>query len=89
MDRPRVYCDFNKCLDRITYGLNTIGTAADLERLGLRLTAGMALTLYDYDSVENGDPAWLLADGVVVELPSGDLAVEAEPETFRWEPRAE
>ena len=87
MERPRIYCDFNYRLDRVTYGLKALGTAEDLARLGLTLAPGMELTLYDYDGLENGDPAWIMADGVVVELASGKLAVEVAPDTFRWVPR--
>lgn len=89
MDRPRIYCDFNKRYDRVTYGLTTIGTAQDLTRLGIALAPGLLVTLYDYDAFENGDPAWIVADGVVVTLPSGVLAVEVEPNTFRWESRSD
>ena len=89
MTRPRVYCDFNYRLDRVTYGLDTVGTAEDVARQQLRLAPGVELTLYDMDGFENGDPAWILADGTVVELPSGGLGVEIDPSTFRWEPRAE
>ena len=85
--RPRVYCDFNYRLDRITYGLSTVGTTKDLAKQGLQLAPGDELTLYDLDGFEDGSPAWILADGTVVELPSGDLAVEVDPSTFRWEPR--
>jgi hypothetical protein len=87
MDRPRVFCDFNKRFDAVTYGLNTIGTRTDAERLGIELHPGLALTVYDHDAFDNGDPAWIMADGVVVQLPSGSLAIEVEPPTFRWEPR--
>lgn len=89
MSRPRIYCDFNKRYDRLTYGLNTVGTAADVARLGLRLTPALEVTLYDHDTLEDGSPAWLLAEGVVVELPGGALAAKVDDATFRWEPRAE
>ena len=86
MDRPRIYCDFNKRYDRVTYGLTTVGTAQDVTRLGIALSPGLLVTLYDYDGFENRDPAWIVADGVVVTLPSGVLAAEVDPNLFRWEP---
>jgi hypothetical protein len=89
MTRPRIFCDFNKRLDRITYGLNTVGTAKEAERLGLHLAPGIELTVSDYDGFEDGSPAWILAEGVVVQLPSGSLGIEVGPSTFRWEPREE
>jgi hypothetical protein len=84
---PRVYCDFNDRLDRVTYGLRVRGTREDLARLGLQLVPGMAVTLYDADALEDGSPAWLVADAVVVTLPSGEYAAEVDPESFRWEAR--
>jgi len=89
MDTPRVFCDFNKRYTRTKFGLNTAGTQKDLERLELSLTPGLRLTLYDYDGFENGDPAWLLADAVVVDDPDLGLVADVEPDSFRWEPRTE
>lgn len=86
---PRVYCDFNDRLGDLTYGLRVLGSRADLARLAEPVQLGMRLTLYDYDGFDDGSPAWMLADGVVVRLPSGDLAAEVDPESFRWEPRSE
>ena len=45
---------------------------------------GCASPLYDADALEDGSPAWLLADAAVVTLPGGALAAEADPESFRW-----
>jgi len=87
MTRPRVYCDFNDRIDRTTYGLRVKGTLSDLEGQRLRLTPGLELTLYDHDSFENGDAAWIVADAVVVTEPAVGLVARVDPETFRWEPR--
>lgn len=87
MARPRVFCDFNKRFGATTYGLNTVGTRADLDRLQLELRPGLRLVLYDADAFENGDPAWLLADAVVVDDPERGLVADADPDSFRWERR--
>ena len=89
MTRPRVFCDFNKRVGQSIYGLNTVGTSQDLERLELQLAPGVAVTVYDYDEFEDGRPAWMLADGVVVHVPGRGLAVEVDDATFRWEAREE
>lgn len=89
MSLPRVFCDFNDRLDRVTYRLRVAGSRADLARLAEPVVPGQRLTLYDYDEFDDGEPAWLLAEGVVVTLPSGELGVEVDPETFRWEARPE
>ena len=89
MSLPRVFCDFNDRLDRVTYGLRVAGSQADLARLPGAVQPGLRLTLYDYDGFADGRPAWIVAEGVVITLPSGDWAVEVDPESFRWEPREE
>lgn len=89
MSRSRVYCDFNDRIDSNTYGLRVRGTRYDLDRQHLELTPGLELTLYDYDGFENGDPAWIVADAIVVDEPGIGLVARVQPEAFRWEPRAE
>ena len=89
MSPPRVFCDFNDRLDRITYGLRVVGSRADLAGLPEPVVPGQPLTLYDYDAFDDGKPAWLLAEGVVVTLPNGELGVEVDPHSFRWEARPE
>ena len=89
MTFPRVYCDFNDRLDSVTYGLRVSGSHADLAKLHEPVQLGMRLTVYDYDGFDDGRPAWMLAEGVVIRLPSGDLAVEVDSASFRWEPRSE
>ncbi len=61
----RVYADFQNADDANRLRLTCAGTAHDLERLGLRLTEGLALTLYSDDEDDAGRPDELLAEGVV------------------------
>ncbi len=67
MEPPRIFCGFNGLIDDDIYGLSCVGTTRDLERLGLQLQAGMQVVLYDYDAFDSGQPAWILADAVVIE----------------------
>jgi hypothetical protein len=85
MSAPRIYCDFNGGIEADTYRLTCDGTKRDLEALGLRLEAGMSVVLYDYDALESGEPAWIVADGVIVDLPGRGLVVRADAKTFRWD----
>jgi len=86
---PRIFCDFNNLVGPATYSLNAVGSRADLERLGTVLVSGISAVFYDYDEFDNGDPAWLLADGVVETHPTHELVAHVDPESFRWEPRVE
>jgi len=40
------------------------GALADVERLGIELVEGVALTVCDYDADADGKPTWLVAEGV-------------------------
>ncbi len=62
---PRVYADFQNADDANRLLLTCAGTAQDLERLGLQLTEGLALTLYNDDEDDAGRPDELRAEGVV------------------------
>lgn len=83
MSRVWVFCDFNHRLDDDVYGLRKLGTAADLARLGLILTPGLELTLYDYDEFEDGTEAWLAADAVVIGDVSAGAAARVDLGGFR------
>jgi hypothetical protein len=85
--RPRVFCDFNNYVDHGTYSLNTVGSRADLERLGETVVEGQPVVFYDYDGFENGEPAWLLADGVIALDDALGLVARIDPDSFRSEPR--
>lgn len=87
MNHPRIFRDFNDRLDRTTYGLRARGTRDDLARLPEPIAPGTRLTLYDDDAVEDGKPAWIVAEGVVVTLSSGDVPAQVDPGSLRWEPR--
>jgi hypothetical protein len=89
MSALRIYCDFNGGIEADTYGLTCAGTKRDLEALNLHLEAGMSVVLYDYDAFESGEPAWIVADRVIVDLPGLGLAMKADAKSFRWEPRSD
>jgi hypothetical protein len=40
-------------------------TLEELREAGIPLEVGMALTVSDYDTDEEGNPAWVVADGTV------------------------
>ncbi len=62
---PRVYADFQNLDDSNRLRLTCAGTVHDLERLGLRLIEGLALTLYSDDEDDAGRPDELQVEGVV------------------------
>src|SRR3954463_4453959 len=62
---PRVYADFQNLDDHNRVRLTCAGTRADLDRLGIALREGLALTLAMDDGDEAGQPDELLADGTV------------------------
>jgi hypothetical protein len=86
---PRIFCDFNGGVSEDCYGLASMGTTRDLERLGVRLEPGLQVIVYDYDAFESGEPAWIVADAVIVADSRGDLVARVDPASFRWEPRSE
>jgi hypothetical protein len=62
----------------------------DVRAAGIELSAGMALTLSDYDEDEAGNPAWVVADGVVGrESGGGRWYLDYDVRELRWEPREE
>ena len=61
---PRVYADFQNLDDSNRIRLTCAGTARDLERLGLQLREGLALTLYTDDEDDAGNADELRAEGV-------------------------
>jgi hypothetical protein len=62
---PRVYADFQNLDDENRLRLTCAGTRRDLERQGIELREGMALTLYTDDADDEGQPDELWAEGVV------------------------
>jgi hypothetical protein len=89
MTPPRIYCDLNGGIADDVYSLDCAGTVRDLQSLGLRLEPGMPITIYDYDAFDSGAPAWIVADAVVVEVPTWGLVAKVDPNSFRWGPRSE
>jgi hypothetical protein len=65
MNTPRVYADFQNLDDENRLRLTCAGTRQDLDRLGIELREGMALTLYTDDANDEGEADELLADGIV------------------------
>jgi hypothetical protein len=65
MTTPRIYADFQNLDDDNRLRLTCAGTRRDLQRLGIELKEGMAVTLYSDDANDQGQPDELLAEGVV------------------------
>jgi hypothetical protein len=65
MARPRVYADFQNLDDNNRLRLTCAGTRGDLERQGIELRPGMALTVYSDDANDEGRPDELVAEAVV------------------------
>ena len=86
MGLPQVRYDFNKLVDLRTYSLATVGSRADLKRLRVPLRSGIPIELFDDDVDEAGQPTWLIAAAVTLELPGGELAARVEERGFRHEP---
>lgn len=77
---------------RIVSDLNTTyldaGAMADIERLGIELTDGAPLTVCDYDADEDGNPAWVVAQGIAhFDRERGAWQIHYLMEDVRWEPR--
>jgi hypothetical protein len=73
-------------LDENVFSLSTLGTKRDLERLGVTLTAGLELELYDLDEDETGE-CLLVAEAEVVDIVPWGLVALVNPDSFRSEPR--
>jgi hypothetical protein len=65
MSKPRIYADYQKTDGFGRLILVCYGTARDLERQGIVLEKGLALTFYMDDGDDDGNPDDLLVDGVV------------------------
>ena len=65
MAQPRIYADFQNLDDDNRLRLTCAGTRGDLERQGIQLRPGMALTVYSDDANDKGQPDELVADAVV------------------------
>src|SRR4051794_10208890 len=64
MATSRVYADFQNLDGLNRLRLTCAGTRADLERQGIRLREGMALTFYTDDADDEGRPDELRVEGV-------------------------
>ena len=61
---------------------------ADIERLGVELTEGAPLTVCDYDADENGNPTWLVVEGVAHFDPARQAwQIGYTMDDVHWEPR--
>lgn len=65
MSAPLVYADFNNLDDFNRLRLTCAGTLADLQRQGIELKEGLALTFYMDDGDDEGRVDNLLVDGTV------------------------
>lgn len=62
--RPKIYADFHRLDEDNRILLTTIGTQQDLQRLGIELQDGMALTFYMDDADEAGNADDIMIDGM-------------------------
>ncbi|MEX0701544.1 MAG: hypothetical protein WD069_05550 [Planctomycetales bacterium] len=65
MASPRIYADFHDLDDLNRLRLTSVGTQQDIERHGIQLQEGLALTFYTDDADDQGRPDELRVDGVV------------------------
>jgi hypothetical protein len=77
---------------RIVSDLNTsylsAEALAEIERLGIELEDGQPLTVCDYDADDNGNPTWLVAEGVAHFDPERNAwQVGYTIDNVHWEPR--
>jgi hypothetical protein len=84
-DQARVYADVNK-QDRFgNILLTTIGTMADLERLGLTLTDGLHLRFWMEDVDEHGQDDPILFEGTAFfDQSSAQWKAKVDPQNIRW-----
>jgi hypothetical protein len=84
---PRVRCDFNGAIDSNTWPLVSHEAMA---RLGMELKVGMRVVAYSEDGFEtSNEPAWMSCEGDLIDMPGWGLALKADPDSFRWEPRSD
>jgi len=77
---------------RIVSDLNTTYLSAeamvDIERLGIELVEGAPLTVRDYDADDDGNPTWVVAEGVAHFDPErAAWQIAYSMDNVRWEPR--
>jgi hypothetical protein len=65
MNKTQIYADYLKTDNDGRLTLICYGTARDLERHGIVLEEGLALTFYMDDGDDEGNPDDLLVDGIV------------------------
>ena len=85
-DLIRIWCDFNAGLSDGTYSLSTVGSEQSLSQIPNGPTAGMRFIAFTEDVEDDGQPALLLADGVLETDPTGRWVARIDEETFRHEP---
>jgi hypothetical protein len=79
---------------RVVSDLNTTYLSAealaDIKPLGIELAEGAPLTVCDRDADENGNPTWLVAEGVArFDTDRDAWHIEYAMEDVRWETRQE
>ncbi len=80
----RLYFDSNSATEDGRYWLSLPATVRDLKALGVKLEAGMTVTLYMEDADQDGQPALLLVDAIV-EKDGGQFVARADERTWRHE----
>jgi hypothetical protein len=77
---------------RVVSDLNTsylsAEAMADIERLGIELAEGVPLTVCDYDADQDGNPTWVVAEGVAhFDRERSAWQIAYTMDDVRWEPR--
>jgi len=84
MSDPLVYADYHKTDDRGRVVLACHGTFRDIEKHGISLEEGLALTFYMDDADDDGNADELLVDGVLeYDATSSRWVAVIDRETFR------
>jgi hypothetical protein len=84
---PKIFCDFNKLIDDNVYSLEAIGSRDDIAKSAVALRAGVPIIVYEADYDSAGNPVWLTADAVVVDLGPVGWGARVDPQSWRNEPR--
>jgi hypothetical protein len=77
---------------RVVSDMNTSYLSAealtDIERLGIQLADGEPLTVSDYDADDQGNPTWLVVQGIArFDAERSAWRIEYSMDDVRWEPR--
>jgi hypothetical protein len=77
---------------RVVSDMNSVFLSAealgDIERLGIELADGGPLTVSDYDADDEGNPTWLVVEGIArFDAERRAWRIEYSTDDVRWERR--